>query len=112
MSKVAFISDIHFGSGEHLGRMNPETGLNSRFIDFVNTFNFISDYVIENDIKALFIAGDIYKHRQPTPTQQMYFSKALKKLSDNGIHTYITLGNHDIVMSYGKAHAISVFESL
>jgi len=112
MSRVAFISDIHFGSGSHLGKMDQKTGLNSRLLDFVKTFDNISNYLIENKINVLFIAGDIYKHRQPTPTQQMFFSKALKKLSDNKIHTYITLGNHDVVMSYGKAHAISVFESL
>jgi len=112
MSKVALISDIHFGSGTHLGTVDAVSGHNTRFIDFINTFNSIIDYLIESEITHLIIAGDIYKNRQPTPTQQLAFTQALNKLSKNSIYTYITLGNHDMVMGSGKAHTVSIFEEL
>ena len=33
--QMVHVSDIHFGSGETHGRINPLTGLNVRFEDFV-----------------------------------------------------------------------------
>lgn len=112
MSKIAFTSDIHFGSGTHLGTLDPATGHNSRFTDFISTFDSIVDKLVERGVQYLFIAGDIYKNRQPTPTQQLAFTQALSRLGSNRIHTFITLGNHDMVMSHGKAHTVSIFEEL
>ena len=39
MFKVLHLSDIHMGSGYIHGRLNPETGLNTRFEDFVQKIN-------------------------------------------------------------------------
>ena len=33
--QIIHVSDIHFGSGESHGRINPDTGLNTRLEDFV-----------------------------------------------------------------------------
>ena len=53
MIDLIHVSDIHFGSGESHGRINPETGMNIRFEDFVSSLAKTVDYTLENNTSGL-----------------------------------------------------------
>jgi len=106
------VSDIHFGSGESHGRLNPASGLNIRFEDFVAALNKVVDYAIENKIDVFLFSGDAYKNATPEPIYQKMFAQALKKLSDAEIKTILVVGNHDQILRANQSHAMSVFQSL
>ncbi len=106
------VSDIHFGSGESHGRINPETGLNVRFEDFVAALTKVVDYSIEQNCDIFLFSGDAYRNASPEPIYQKMFAGQLKRLSDAGITSILVVGNHDQVLRASQSHAMSVFQSL
>jgi exonuclease SbcD len=110
--QLLHISDIHLGSGEGHGRLNPETGLNRRFEDFAQAFSKAIDYALKNSIDIFLFSGDAYKHANPEPQYQKVFAQELKRLSQAKIPTILLVGNHDQVLKATKSHAMSVFQSL
>lgn len=112
--RIAIISDIHYGEGENHGKTNPETGLNTRLEDIDKVVNTFVDYVTNptNDVSVVVFAGDIYKDRKPTPTQQTLFTKIIARLlqyneSSIKIKKIIVFpGNHDIQLA-AAAHSLS-----
>ena len=112
--KIAITADVHFGHSDHLGRINPQTGLHTRLEDFLRNFDIIVDHALDpaNEIELLVIAGDIYKARNPTNTQQAEFAKRLQRLSEQGREVLITVGNHDILVGEGQAHSLGVIKAL
>jgi len=106
------VSDIHFGSGESHGRLNPATGLNVRFEDFVAALTKVVDYSIAENCDIFLFSGDAYKNASPEPIYQKMFAGQLKRLSDAGITTILVVGNHDQVLRASQSHAMSVFQSL
>lgn len=117
--RFAFFSDIHYGESENYGKINPETGLNTRLEDIHQAFNGFVDYVLDptKGIDVVVIGGDLYKSRKPTPTQQRLFSLILvrflehNKVSEKKITVIIFTGNHDIQRSE-KAHSTSSIAEL
>jgi exonuclease SbcD len=101
-------ADIHFGV-ENYGSIDSQTGLHSRLIDFKNSFNYIVNYAIEENVDCFIFAGDAYKNSFPTPTQQRILIKLFLKLLDNNIPVVIIVGNHDHIGNSIKAHALDVF---
>lgn len=112
--RFAIISDLHFGESENYGKINPESGLNTRLEDIDRAFNCFIDYVLDlkNKINVAIIGGDLYKSRKPTPTQQWLFTKGLIRLLEhnksqtNPVKVIIFTGNHDVQRSE-MAHAAS-----
>jgi exonuclease SbcD len=101
-------ADIHFGV-ENYGSIDPRTGLHSRLLDFKDSFNFMVDYAIQENLDCFIFAGDAYKNSFPTPTQQRILIKLFLKLLDNNIPVVIVVGNHDHQGNSVKAHALDVF---
>ena len=106
------VSDIHFGSGESHGKINPATGLNIRFEDFVQAFKKTVDYAIACKADVFLFSGDAYRNASPEPVYQKFFATELKRLSDASIQTVLVVGNHDQIMRSHSSHAMSVFQSL
>src|SRR5271169_5509441 len=96
--QVIHVSDIHFGSGESHGSLNPKTGLNVRFEDFVEALRKVVDYAIEIDADLFLFSGDAYKTASPEPVYQKMFARELKRLSNAGIKTILVVGNHDQIL--------------
>ncbi|MBC7996867.1 MAG: exonuclease SbcCD subunit D [Leptolyngbya sp.] len=110
--QIIHVSDIHFGSGESHGRVNPITGLNIRFEDFVGALAKVVDYSIEHKIDVFLFSGDAYRNASPEPVYQKMFARQLKRLSDADIKTILVVGNHDQILRSTTSHALSVFQSL
>ena len=79
---LVHVSDIHFGSGESHGRINPATGLNVRFEDFVLALSKVVDFAIQKDCDIFLFSGDAYRNASPDPIYQKMFATQLKRLSD------------------------------
>ena len=110
--KLVHASDIHLGSGESHGRINPDTGLNVRFEDFVQAFSRSVDFAIESQADIYLFSGDAYRNASPEPVYQKSFAHELKRLSQSGIQTVLLVGNHDQILKSSGSHAMSVFQSL
>ena len=109
--KVMHLADIHLGM-ENYGRIDPKTGLNSRLLDFLDSFDQTLEYALARDIDLVVFAGDAFKTRDPNPTQQREFAARIKRLSAAGIPTVLLVGNHDLPNSDGKAHSLEIYRTL
>ncbi len=111
-TKLIHVSDIHFGSGESHGRLNPASGLNVRFEDFAAAFSRVIDFTIDNKADVFLFSGDAYRNAAPEPVYQQAFARQLKRLSDARIPAVLLVGNHDQILRGGASHSMSVFQSL
>jgi DNA repair protein SbcD/Mre11 len=106
--KLLHTADIHLGYETH-GRLDPETGLNTRLQDFARSFRFMAERAIEEDVDLFLFCGDAYRTADPTPTQQQLFAECLKPVADAGIPIAMVIGNHDHPVTFGKASAVDIF---
>ncbi|MBC8137520.1 MAG: exonuclease SbcCD subunit D [Fibrella sp.] len=106
--RIMHFADVHLGV-ETLGKLNPETGLNTRLEDFTNTLNQAIDRALDANVDLALFAGDAYKARDPNQTHQRSFAAALKRLTDAGVPVVMLIGNHDIPNSRGRAHALEIY---
>lgn len=95
MLKILHLSDIHLGSGFSHGRINPVTGLNTRFEDFVQTLSRCMDRAIAEPVDLVLFGGDAFPDATPLPLVQEAFAKQFHRLVDAGIPVVLLVGNHD-----------------
>src|SRR5437879_6548635 len=104
-------ADTHFGM-ETYGRPDPETGLNTRLIDFRDTLLRAIDSALESGIHLALFAGDAYKGRDPSQTHQREFALCIRRLTESGIPVVMLTGNHDIPNIRGRANAVEIYRTL
>lgn len=109
--RIAHLADIHIGM-ENYGRLNPESGLNQRLHDFLNSLDQALDAALAASVDAVVFAGDIYKTRDPTPTHQREFAKRIHRLVEANVPVFISAGNHDVPLTAGRATSIDIFRTL
>jgi DNA repair protein SbcD/Mre11 len=97
---------------ENYAKLDPETGLSSRLLDFFKDFDFIIDTAIEKQVDAIVFAGDAYKTRDPNPTQQRGFGERVKRASKAGIPVILVVGNHDTPNAEGRANTLDIYSAL
>lgn len=110
---ITFIhtADIHFGV-ENYGKTDPTTGIHTRLLDFERALNACIDTAIERDVDFFLFAGDAYKTATPSPTQQRLLFRCLLRLYKHNIPVVLIIGNHDNPLSFGKAHALDMYNEL
>ncbi|MFT6765412.1 MAG: exonuclease SbcD [Alteromonas naphthalenivorans] len=111
MIKFIHTADIHFGM-ENYGRIDPETGIHTRLLDFERALNYCIDIGIEEKIDFFLFAGDAYKTANPSPTQQKLLMRCFLRLYRAGIPIVIVVGNHDNPLSFGKANSLEIFNEV
>ena len=109
--RLLHIADIHIGM-ENYGRLDPQTGINGRVMDFLRRLNDAVAYALDNEIDVVIFAGDAYKTRDPNPTYQREFARRMKRLADAGIPVVMLVGNHDLPAVAQRATSISIFSTL
>lgn len=112
MLKVVHFSDLHFGSGERYGTINPETGLNKRFEDFIAVLDKTIYFAIQNDVHLVIFTGDTYKHAVPEPLYQREFAQRIGLLSQRGIPTILLVGNHDVLYRALGSNVLDIYKAL
>ena len=95
MIKILHLSDIHMGSGFSHGRLNPETGMNTRLEDFVNTLSRCIDRALADPVDLVLFGGDAFPDATPPPFVQEAFASQFRRLIDAQIPTVLLVGNHD-----------------
>ncbi len=111
MIQFIHTADIHFGM-ENYGKIDPETGIHTRLLDFERAVNFCIDYAIEQEVDFFLFSGDAYKTATPSPTQQRLLINCFLRLHQAHIPVVIVVGNHDHPLSFGKTNALNIFSQL
>lgn len=93
--RATLIGDNHFQAGYNYGKIDTETGLNTRLLDYEKTLAKIIDYTINNRIELCVFLGDIFETRNPQPHAIVVFYRQLMRLSKAGVKVVIISGNHD-----------------
>src|SRR6188768_1203153 len=109
--KLLHLADVHIGM-ENYGRLNPETGLNTRLHDFLDTLDEAVARAIKDEVDAVVVAGDVYKSRDPSPTHQREFARRILQLIRANIEVVLVPGNHDTPMAAGRATSLDIFRTL
>lgn len=100
--KFIHIADMHFDKPFTILEKNGLT--EKRRLEQRNAFNKMINYIKENNIEYLFIAGDLYEHEYIRKSTIEYINNCFKKIENTKI--FITPGNHDpyINNSYYKQY--------
>ena len=128
--RLLHISDIHIGV-ELYGRRATEAdietlppyfapgedrtqylGINTRLLDFLSAMDYAVDYAATHSVDLVLFAGDAYKSRDPSQTHQREFARRIARLSEVGIPTFLTVGNHDLPHVANRATALDIFPTL
>lgn len=109
--KLFITGDIHIGK-YGLGKLNPETGLNTHFEHIISCFDYLIDSAISNKCDAFVIAGDLFKTRTPDNIERSALSNRFHRLKEAEIKVWFILGNHDSVRGQTKSHVLGVIEEL
>ncbi len=104
-------ADVHFGI-ETYGKIDPETGLNTRLIDFRQSLNFAIDKALDAGVHLAVFAGDAYKTRDPNQTHQREFASCVRRLTEAGIPVVMVTGNHDLPNARSRANSIEIYRIL
>ena len=106
--KLLHCADLHLGYETH-GRLDPETGLNTRLLDFRRCFDAMVARAVEERVDLFLFCGDAYRTADPTPTQQKQFAEAMRPIAEAGIPVVMIVGNHDHPVTFGKASSVDIF---
>ena len=111
MIRVLHFADLHLGV-ENYGRLDAATGLHSRLVDFMRSFDELVDYALSEKVDLVLFAGDAYKNRDPSPTHQREFARRIQRLVSESIPVFLLVGNHDIPRTAGRANTLDIFSTL
>ena len=109
--RILHFADVHIGV-ENYGRTDPETGLSTRLGDFLETYDEVVSYALDNRVDLVLFCGDAYKSRDPSQTHQREFAKRIARLATEGIPVFLLVGNHDTPHVIGRATALEIFQTL
>ncbi len=102
MLKIKFIhtADLHLDTPfKGLSSWNADLSKKLKDATF-KSFKNIIDLCISKKVDFLIISGDIFDSENKSLAAQLKFVSELKRLSDKGIATYFTCGNHDPLKSW------------
>jgi exonuclease SbcD len=112
MIKLLHLSDIHMGSGFSHGRINPETGLNTRLEDFSQTLERCIDRALTEPVDLVLFGGDAFPDATPPPYVQEAFANQFRRLADAQIPTVLLVGNHDQHAQGQGGASLCIYRSL
>lgn len=95
--KFIILGDIHIGKSTAIGKPGAGKGLNSRIQDQIDLLDWVLDTAVKNNVKHIFVTGDVYEDPKPHPTFINLFMLWLKRCEKEGVYVDIIGGNHDIL---------------
>jgi exonuclease SbcD len=110
--RVLHFADLHLGSGLHHGRINPETGLNTRLEDFVASLRACVDAAVSLPVDLVLFGGDAFPDATPPPLHQDLFAQQIRRLADARIPVVLLVGNHDQYGQGQEGSSLSLYRTL
>ncbi|MFM2303603.1 MAG: hypothetical protein RLZZ135_1013, partial [Cyanobacteriota bacterium] len=110
--KILHLSDIHMGSGFVHGRIDPETGHNTRLQDFVKSLARSIDRALSEPVDLVLFGGDAFPDATPAPYIQQAFAAEFYRLVDANIPVVLLVGNHDQHAQGQGGASLSIYRSL
>jgi len=104
--KFVHTADWHLSSQR--SRLDSETGLNARLIDFYRCARFTVEDGLARGAQAILHAGDAFHGCRPTPTEVRLFREAVGPALEAGVPVVLLLGNHDAPRSPAEKHALDL----
>jgi len=106
--RILHLADLHLGT-ELYGHYDSTTGSSSRLSDFTRMLDIAVEDAIEKRVDLFLFAGDAYKTRDPSPTQQRELAQRLRRLIDAEIPVFLLTGNHDMPNAMARATSLDIF---
>jgi len=110
--RILHLSDIHLGSGQNYGRLNPETGLNTRVEDVHRTLQVCMDQALHLPVDVVVFTGDAFPDATPAPLLQELFAQQFLRLVQAGIPVVLLVGNHDQHTRGEGGASLSIYRAL
>jgi DNA repair protein SbcD/Mre11 len=110
--KILHLSDIHMGGGFAHGKIDPETGYNTRFQDFVKSLSRSIDRAIAEPVDLVLFGGDAFPDATPAPYIQQAFAREFYRLVAADIPLVLLVGNHDRHAQGQGGASLSIYRSL
>jgi DNA repair protein SbcD/Mre11 len=107
--KFIHFSDTHIGV-DTIGQIDPETGINRRVLDYLDTLDAIVEFAGDEKIDLALFTGDAFHTNRPNPIYLNEFSKRISKLSRQ-CPVLLLVGNHDM-SRMNSASAVEIYNSL
>ena len=112
MLRILHLSDIHLGSGLAHGRLNPLTGRNTRFEDFVLALSRCIDHALGEPVDLVIFGGDAFPTATPEPAPQEEFARQFMRLAAANIPVVFLVGNHDLYNRSGGGASLNIYTAL
>ena len=110
--KILQLSDIHMGGGFAHGKIDPQTGFNTRFQDFVKSLSRSIDRAISEPVDLVLFGGDAFPDATPAPYIQQAFAREFYRLVAANIPLVLLVGNHDRHAQGQGGASLSIYRSL
>ena len=104
--KLVHSGDWHLSAQR--GKIDPETGLNSRLMDFYRCARFTINDGLKRGAELILHAGDVFNSCRPSPTEVRLCREALAPALEAGMPVVLCLGNHDAPRSPTERHALDL----
>jgi exonuclease SbcD len=108
--RMLHFADVHIGM-ENFGRLDAESGLNTRVRDFLHRMDEMIAFARENAVDLTIFAGDAFKTRTPSPTLQDQFAYRIQDLAALA-PVLLLVGNHDLPPADKKSSSIQIYDTL
>lgn len=105
---IVHAADAHLGVTRY-HKIDPETGLNIRMMDFCNAFEQLVTHVIELKPDAFVFSGDLFDRVNPTNFIRKFAQEQLKNISHAKIPTFFIPGNHETPRSKGVKNPLTLY---
>jgi len=104
--RIVHTADWHLASQR--ARLDPETALNARLIDFYRCARFTVEDGIQRGADLVIHCGDVFNGCRPTPTEVRLAKQAFAPALDLGVPVVVVKGNHDDVRAPAEKHALDL----
>jgi exonuclease SbcD len=109
MGLIVHSGDFHCSNrGTVGGRYVLKDGINLNLLDRIKALGRICEFVEENEVDLVVIAGDVFDSSSPENVAIRVVVEAVERLSERA-PTVIVKGNHDGSKGTEKASALSIF---
>src|SRR5688500_16734234 len=92
--RLVHTADAHLGF-ETYGRIDAETGLNTRVLDVLDRLDEIVAFVAAESVDLVCFAGDAFSSTRPSPTLQALLAERVSAIVSAGASVVLLAGELD-----------------